>query len=182
MKGKDAKARPAARSGAAKGSTRAKSPPSPALSPPVEIRIPALPENVRVVRLSLTGIASRMPFTYDEVEDIKVALAEACNNAIQHAHTVHDGAAVPFVVVTFRQLANALEICVTDEGQLPAADLLGRARTKRLDTRNLPESGFGLLLIQTLMDEVELFSTAQGFTTLRMVKKVRPSHSSDSSR
>ena len=147
--------------------------------PPVELRIPAASEYVRVVRLALTGVASRMSFTYNEVEDIKVAVAEACNNAILHASaTVSDGSAslYPTVLITFRPSARSLEVCVSDEGRLQSTDLLRVARTKKIEPHNvsdsLPERGFGLLLIQTLMDEVELFSGPDGRTTLRMVKHI----------
>ena len=148
--------------------------------PPVELRIPASSEYVRVVRLALTGVASRMAFTYNEVEDIKVAIAEACNNAILHASAAAtDGSAplYPTVLVTFRPAPRSLEICISDDGRLQTADLLRVARSKRLEphgeSANLPERGFGLLIIQTLMDEVELFSGPDGRTTLRMVKYIQ---------
>ena len=57
----------------------------PANSPSMEIRIPASADWVRVVRLTVAGIAGRMGFTFDDVEDIKLAVAEACNNAILHS-------------------------------------------------------------------------------------------------
>jgi anti-sigma regulatory factor (Ser/Thr protein kinase) len=53
---------------------------------PLELTFPAQSEWVSVVRLATAGVASRMGFSYDEVEDIKLAIAEACNNAILHAH------------------------------------------------------------------------------------------------
>lgn len=51
----------------------------------IQIQIPSSAEYVRVVRLAVLGVASRMPFSYDDVEDIKLAVSEACNNAILHA-------------------------------------------------------------------------------------------------
>ena len=40
----------------------------------VELIIPARPEYVSVARLAILGVASRMPFSYDEVEDVRVVL------------------------------------------------------------------------------------------------------------
>ena len=51
----------------------------------IELTIPAGSEWVRVARLTVAGVASRLPFPVDAVEDIKLAVTEAINNAIQHA-------------------------------------------------------------------------------------------------
>ena len=47
----------------------------------IEIKIPAKPDYLGVIRLTLSGIASRMGYTYEVIEDIKIALSEACTNA-----------------------------------------------------------------------------------------------------
>jgi len=142
----------------------------------VELRIPATAEYVRVVRLAVTGVASRLAFSVDDIEDIKLAVTEACNNAILHAAPPQAGPSqLPLVVVQFSPRADGLEISVSDEGRvappgLPDVanrDLSGEAST------DLPESGWGLLLIQTLMDEVEHHTGAASDTTVRMVKYVR---------
>ena len=54
----------------------------------IEMKIPAKPEYVGVIRLTLSGIASRMGFTYDLIEDLKIAASEAITNAVQHAYKV----------------------------------------------------------------------------------------------
>ncbi|MFS8513265.1 MAG: anti-sigma B factor RsbW, partial [Planifilum fulgidum] len=46
----------------------------------IELTIPAKADFVGVVRLAVSGIASRMGFSYDDIEDLKVAVAEACTN------------------------------------------------------------------------------------------------------
>ena len=51
----------------------------------IALQIPSDAEYVRVVRLTVIGVASRMAFSYDDIEDIKLAVSEACNNAILHA-------------------------------------------------------------------------------------------------
>ena len=33
----------------------------------------------------MLGIASRMPFSYDEVEDVRLAVGEACTHAVERA-------------------------------------------------------------------------------------------------
>ncbi len=42
------------------------------------MRLPAAPEYLGVVRLVATGLASRLGFTLDEIEDLKIAVDELC--------------------------------------------------------------------------------------------------------
>ena len=44
----------------------------------VNIRIPASPEYVQVVRLIASGLANRLGFTLDDIEDLKIAVDELC--------------------------------------------------------------------------------------------------------
>jgi serine/threonine-protein kinase RsbW len=44
----------------------------------VTIRIPASPAYVHVVRLVAAGLASRLQFTIDNIEDLKIAVDEVC--------------------------------------------------------------------------------------------------------
>ena len=163
----------------------AKSKVKPEAEPAVELRIPASAEYVRVVRLAATGVASRLNFTYEEIEDIKLALAEACNNAILHAAlpTAKTPAThSPTILITITPHPDRLEISVTDEGRIAATDLADaarRAQGKRAaspvnDATDLRESGFGLLLIQSLMDVVEHQADKHANTSIHMTKDVRP--------
>jgi serine/threonine-protein kinase RsbW len=44
----------------------------------VELRIPASPELLRVARLTAASLAGRLRFSYDEIEDVKIAVDELC--------------------------------------------------------------------------------------------------------
>lgn len=155
------------------------------IKPKAQLRIPASAEYVRVARLTVTGVASRLSFTYEEIEDIKLAVAEACNNAILHAAlptTTTPAAHLPTILITITPYADRLEISVTDEGRIAATDLADAARRAQggrspapvNDATDLRESGFGLLLIQSLMDAVEHQSDKDSNHSIRMTKYMRP--------
>lgn len=164
---------------------------APANSASMEIRIPASAEWVRVVRLTVAGVAGRMGFTFDEVEDIKLAVAEACNNAILHAGSNSgatnsgpdsEGTGATRVQVEVTPYRDRLDIRVTDEGSEGTVEFpeAREATTYKADEyADLPEGGMGLLLIRSLMDDVQQHSGPQMQTTLHMVKYLKTASTED---
>ncbi len=55
----------------------------------VELRVPADPAYLTVIRTATAGLAARLDLTLDEIEDLRIAVDEAC--ALLLAHTAHDG-------------------------------------------------------------------------------------------
>ncbi|MFC4736528.1 anti-sigma B factor RsbW [Bacillus daqingensis] len=125
----------------------------------IEMKVPARPEYVGVVRLTVSGIANRLGYSYDDIEDIKIAIAEACTNVVNHAYpeqTEHASMHVSFAI-----FENRLELVVADKGGAVDIEELNRGRgpiTKDQPVEDLKEGGLGLFLIETLMDEVEIRS------------------------
>ena len=134
----------------------------------IELQIPAASEWVRVARLTVAGVASRLPFPIDAVEDIKLAVTEAINNAIQHA-PLHTPPGVNLTIsIVIETSASGLWIDITDQGRL--CDELPAPGAARPD--ELPENGLGLMLIRSLMDEVDHQSGPARDTVVRMFKRV----------
>lgn len=50
-----------------------------ASSDQITLTLPAAPEFVRVARLTSAGLATRAGMGYDEVEDLRIAVGEACS-------------------------------------------------------------------------------------------------------
>src|SRR3989449_9295119 len=48
----------------------------------IELKIPGRPDYVVVVRLTAAAVAGRMGLSYDDIEDLKVAVGEACSPAL----------------------------------------------------------------------------------------------------
>lgn len=134
----------------------------------VEMKIPAKPEYVGVIRLTISGIASTMGYTYEQIEDIKIAVSEACTNAVQHAYPDDESGEV---IVGFGIYEDKLETMVADSGKsfnfLQTKSELG-PYTESSSVDQLTEGGLGLYLIETLMDEVRVLNTSG--VTVFMVK------------
>ena len=51
----------------------------------VELRLPAQSPYVAVLRMTTAGIAARLDFTLDDIEDLRIAVGEACALLLEHA-------------------------------------------------------------------------------------------------
>lgn len=124
----------------------------------INMELTANPEYVGIIRLTTSGIANKVGFSIDDIEDIKVAVSEACTNAIKHSLDNKFG-------VTFEVLENGLAIEIQDNGKGCDVDCLGKP-----DLENPKENGLGIFIIQTLMDEVSIESENNKGTKIRMTK------------
>lgn len=121
----------------------------------IEMKLPAKPEYVGVIRLTISGIANRLGYSYDEIEDIKIAVAEACTNVVDHAYNDEGGQ----MTVGCGVYPDRLEVMVADRGQSFSLEKsrgdFGPVNTNK-PIADLKEGGLGLFLIETLMDKVEI--------------------------
>ncbi|PTX58881.1 serine/threonine-protein kinase RsbW [Melghirimyces profundicolus] len=123
----------------------------------IELTIPAKAQYVGVVRLTVSGIASRLGFHYDDIEDIKLAVAEACTNVVDHAYKEVECAGG--INVHFRIFEDRLEIVVKDEGRsfdIRAVKERSGPIENHLPFTSIRERGLGLHLMETLMDQVDI--------------------------
>ncbi|MHB0913675.1 MAG: ATP-binding protein [Armatimonadota bacterium] len=133
-------------------------------SPPagVELTIPCRPEFVGVARLTILGVASRMQFTYDEVEDVRLAVGEACTTAVERAtKSNREG-----TDITIRSTIEDGKLSIEIE------DRAGAAPPPPPPVENpeeVDEQGLGALLMELLVDEFSVEPTAEG-TLVKMVK------------
>lgn len=136
----------------------------------VVISLPAIAEYVDIVRLNLYGIASKMGFSYEEIEDMKVAVSEACNNCVLYAYKDTSG----IMEVTFEVDGDALLITVRDEGE--SFDAWGQVSDRAtLHGKELNEAqigGLGFYLMQALMDDVSVESVEGQGTKVVLIRRL----------
>ncbi|HLH47296.1 MAG TPA: ATP-binding protein [Acidimicrobiales bacterium] len=132
----------------------------------LELDVPARPEYIAIVRLVVSSLASaRRNLADQRVDDLKLAVSEACTNAIE-AHAAAD--IDEPVVIRVLEADERLEVQVSDSGGGFDPDDLPRHPPVTDPERLNFERGLGIPLIRTLIDGVEFINSDKG-TTVRMV-------------
>jgi len=123
----------------------------------IRLEIPAHANYIDLVRLSLYGIASDMGFSLEDIDDMKVAASEACNNAVLHANPNGQNNTI---VITFEISEASLTIRVKDSG--PSFDfsetIANESSLHNMEIQELRTGGLGLYLMQALMDDVTVIT------------------------
>ena len=127
----------------------------------MKLNVPGKPEYVGTVRITTAHAASLAGFDIEAIEDIKVAISEACTNIVCHSNSSPD-----FTYDIVLELEDEkLIITVRDTGVgFSPEDYI---ETTPSETR---EGGLGLFIIRALMDEVEIHSEVGVGTDIRMTK------------
>ena len=130
----------------------------------VKLSIPCVAEYVGIVRLAISGIAARMNFPVEDVEDLKIAISEACSNCVQYAY---DDGEKNVIDIHCQIHSDKLVIDVVDTGQGFDYSLVESNQKKPSTEINL---GLGLTFIKNLMDEMTVDSKIGEGTTVSIVK------------
>ncbi|MCW3016172.1 MAG: ATP-binding protein [Solirubrobacterales bacterium] len=121
--------------------------------PDLELTLPARPENVGVVRHVLGGVGEALSLDTETLDDVRLAVSEACANAVTHAYA---GGASGLMDIDVHTRPRELQISVRDHGN---------GMAPRTDS---PGLGVGLPLMASLAGSMELLSPPGGGTEVRM--------------
>jgi anti-sigma regulatory factor (Ser/Thr protein kinase) len=129
----------------------------------IRLSFPAKPDYLLLARLALSGIGRTTPVPDELLADLKLALTEACGNCVRHAYPDGQGD----VSVAYAFDGGAIEMIVEDQG-------VGLDATRAPSPTD--ESGMGVPIIRTVVDELEISPGADGRGTIvRMTKRLAPS-------
>ena len=106
----------------------------------------------------------------DATDMLRLCLAEALNNIVEHAYSGADGKPI-FADVSFTD--HGYEVLLIDEGKPMPGGVApdGEMEFEIDDLENLPEGGFGWMLIRTEMDNVD-YERRAGCNVLRLEKHI----------
>jgi len=130
------------------------------------VEVPSLPANAELCRVAVAVFAAALPFTLGEIEQLKVAVAEAVGNCVLHAYPDEPGR----VALRARFDGGAVIVEVEDWG-LGIADV-ALARQPSYTTSTDPDHvGLGFAFMEQFTDALEVVSAPGRGTLVRMRKR-----------
>lgn len=130
----------------------------------ITLVLPMAPEMELVASQTASALAGWVGMSPDRIDEVRMAVVEACINAFEHSHAAEREVDITFLVWGTRQ-PERLEIRVHDRG---VGFVPGAVEEPRLEQklRGEKKRGWGLKIIQGLMDEVEILSGSRGTTVV----------------
>jgi serine/threonine-protein kinase RsbW len=125
-----------------------------------ELALPMKPDMEIEASKTATAFAETMNMSPDRIDEVRMAVIEACINAFEHSRAIDRE-----VFVTFEELPEKLRITVRDHGvgfdpeEPPEPRIEDKLKAQR-------KRGWGLKIIRGLMDEVEIRSGSGGTTVV----------------
>ena len=118
-----------------------------------------------------SAIADSIRMSPDRIDEVRMAMVEACINALEHSHASDQEVHVTFQVLGETGEAEKLRILVSDHGVgFSPGEVEEPTMAKKIGSDD--KRGWGLKIIRGLMDEVEILSGIDG-TTIVMSKMLR---------
>jgi sigma-B regulation protein RsbU (phosphoserine phosphatase) len=132
----------------------------------LELRVPARADRLKLLRPGVQAAARMCDFDEEEVEDIVLAVGEACQNVILHAY---NGDADGDIVVEIFQRDDGILVRLRD-----FAPPIDPTSVRPRDLDDLRPGGLGTHFIREIMDSAEFREIADGSgNVLEMVKRTR---------
>lgn len=133
------------------------------------LQLPARAANVSLARATVAAFAAQLPFTVEDLEDIKVAVSEAVSNVILHAYGDVGGEVSIFASLS----GDWLEVTIEDNGR--GISDIAQARQPSYTT-SPDRMGLGFVLMESFMDGIEVRSVPGRGTSVTLRKVAAKGH------
>jgi serine/threonine-protein kinase RsbW len=119
----------------------------------VRLSFPAKPDYLLLARLALAGVVRSLPVGPELLADLKLAVTEACGNAVRHAYDAGEGS----VELAFVLADDKLEMIVEDQGGGIAVPVEVTAETPEAAlSDDAANGGMGMAIIRAIVDELDV--------------------------
>jgi serine/threonine-protein kinase RsbW len=136
----------------------------------LELIVPSKLGNEKFAMEFAEDVAVEMGFSREKIENLKIAVSEACLNSIEHGNKENKNKKVKiyFTLSKFR-----LEITIHDEGKSFVPKSIEKPSLKDIiEGKDIKKRGWGMSIIKDMVDEMEYLDGEDG-THLKMVVRLQ---------
>ena len=131
----------------------------------IKLTIPILPDMEIAATRTAEAVAEAMQLDEEKTAEVSMAIIEACLNSFEHSESKDQK-----VYITFRVRNSELTIILEDRGSGFDPDSVEIPDLEKKLKPGISKRGWGLKLMQGMMDSIKIDSGPKG-TKITMVKK-----------
>ena len=128
------------------------------------VKIPSHPKYLSVIRCVTARMCDLQGLDALEVENVKLAVDEACSNVIKHAY---EGDTEQSIVVKLKVTKSRLEVIIEDNGKKHPPIIEGR------DLNDIRPGGLGMHLIKRAFDTLKFDDSKKKGNRIKLIKKIK---------
>lgn len=137
------------------------------------LEIESKSQNEGFARIVVTAFVATLDPTLEELADIKTAVSEAVTNCIIHGYDNEVGK----IILKCKIEGNKVYIEISDKGK-GITDIKKAMEPLYTSRPELERSGMGFAFMEAFMDDLEVVSTLEQGTTIKMEKMIKSTVSS----
>ncbi len=137
----------------------------------IKIEIDSNISNIAVVRVAIAAFVSNLDISIDDLMDIKTALSEAVTNSIEHGYENVEGKVIIEGKI-HSDVDDIVTIIVKDKG-IGISDIELATTPAYTSKPELEHAGLGFTIMESFMDQIEIDSTVNEGTTVKMTKIIK---------
>lgn len=130
----------------------------------VTLTLPMLPDMEIAASKTATALAEFMEMSSDKIDEVRMAVVEACINSFEHSKADDHKVEINFAVLGNDE-PERLQITIRDTGVGFVPEKVERPRIEE-KLKAASKRGWGLTIIKGLMDEVQIHSGPHGTTVV----------------
>lgn len=136
----------------------------------ITLTLPMLPDMELTASKTACAMGEHIRMSPDKIDEIRMAVVEACINAFEHSQAKSQDVKVVFTVLGQEDDPQGLQIAIRDRGVgFDPGEVAEPAIEQKL--KAVSKRGWGLKIIRGLMDEVDIRSDDDGTTVI--MRKLR---------
>ena len=132
----------------------------------VTLTLPMLPDMEIAASKTATAMAEFMEMSSDKIDEVRMAVVEACINSFEHSRAEDQTVEIQFEVLGGDE-PERLQITIRDQGIGFSPEKLEPPNLEqKMIHKEASKRGWGLTIINGLMDEVDIESGPNGTTVV----------------
>jgi stage II sporulation protein AB (anti-sigma F factor) len=137
----------------------------------LKIEIDSNSLNIAVVRVAVATFVSTLDISIDDLMDIKMAVSEAVTNSIEHGYENYPGKVI--IEVNIKSITDdVVTILVKDDG-IGISDIELATTPAYTSKPELEHAGLGFTIMESFMDQIEIDSSVNNGTTIKLIKIIK---------